>query len=128
MRLDMLYTLNDDYLQKTDVASMAFSLETRAPFLSREVVEWGMDAHVHFLEELGATVALRRSGEGAPVRSDNGNFFLDCRFPDGIADTRDLEAGLAARAGIVESGLFLGIAHEALIASEEGVRSMQRGA
>ncbi len=42
MRLDMQYTLNDDYLQKTDVASMAFSLESRAPILAREVVEWSM--------------------------------------------------------------------------------------
>ena len=42
MRLDALYTLNDDYLQKTDVASMAYSLESRAPLLAREVVEWGM--------------------------------------------------------------------------------------
>lgn len=48
MRLDMLYTLNDDYLQKTDVASMAFSLEARAPFLSREVVEWGMRLPVNW--------------------------------------------------------------------------------
>ena len=102
-------------------------LGTLSP-LPVEVVEWGMDAHVQFLEELGATVAVRRSAEGSPVRSDNGNFFLDCRFPEGIADTRDLEAGLAARSGIVESGLFLGIAHEALIASEDGVRTMQRDA
>lgn len=42
MRLDALYTLNDDYLQKTDVASMAYSLESRAPILAREVVEWSM--------------------------------------------------------------------------------------
>jgi asparagine synthase (glutamine-hydrolysing) len=42
MRLDALFTLNDDYLQKTDLACMSFSLESRAPFLSREVVEWAM--------------------------------------------------------------------------------------
>lgn len=42
MRLDSLYTLAEDYLQKTDVASMAYSLESRAPLLGREVVEWGM--------------------------------------------------------------------------------------
>ena len=35
MRLDTSFTLNDDYLQKTDVASMAFSLESRAPLLAR---------------------------------------------------------------------------------------------
>ncbi|MDH5523637.1 MAG: asparagine synthase (glutamine-hydrolyzing) [Desulfobulbaceae bacterium] len=48
MRLDSLYTLNDDYLQKTDVASMAYSLESRAPILAREVVEWGMRLPVNW--------------------------------------------------------------------------------
>ncbi|MFZ5986183.1 MAG: asparagine synthase (glutamine-hydrolyzing) [Bacillota bacterium] len=42
MRLDALYTLPDDYLQKVDVASMAFSLESRDPLLSLELVEWAM--------------------------------------------------------------------------------------
>ena len=40
MRLDAKYTLNDDYLQKTDVASMSYSLESRTPFLSPEVIDW----------------------------------------------------------------------------------------
>ncbi len=40
MRLDTKYTMNDDYLQKTDLASMAYSLEARAPFLSKDLVEW----------------------------------------------------------------------------------------
>ncbi len=42
MRLDALYTLPDDYLQKVDVASMAFSLESREPFLDHKLVEWAM--------------------------------------------------------------------------------------
>ena len=42
MRLDTVFTLNDDYLQKTDVASMAYSLESRSPFLGREIIEWSM--------------------------------------------------------------------------------------
>jgi asparagine synthase (glutamine-hydrolysing) len=40
MRLDQAYTLSDDYLQKVDVASMAFSLECREPLLSHELLEW----------------------------------------------------------------------------------------
>jgi len=48
MRLDALYTMNDDYLQKTDVASMAYSLESRAPILARSVVEWGMKLPVNW--------------------------------------------------------------------------------
>jgi asparagine synthase (glutamine-hydrolysing) len=42
MRLDLQYTLPDDYLQKVDVASMAFSLESREPLLDQELVEWAM--------------------------------------------------------------------------------------
>jgi len=42
MRLDAGYTLPDDYLQKVDVASMAFSLESREPLLDHELVEWAM--------------------------------------------------------------------------------------
>ena len=42
MRLDSFYTLPDDYLQKVDVASMAFSLESREPLLDQDVVEWAV--------------------------------------------------------------------------------------
>lgn len=42
MRLDALCTLPDDYLQKVDVASMAFSLEAREPLLDHDLVEWAM--------------------------------------------------------------------------------------
>jgi asparagine synthase (glutamine-hydrolysing) len=42
MRLDLRFTLPDDYLVKVDVASMAFSLEAREPLLDQDLVEWGM--------------------------------------------------------------------------------------
>jgi asparagine synthase (glutamine-hydrolysing) len=41
MRLDIAYTLPDDYLQKVDVGSMAFSLEVRDPLLDHKIIEWG---------------------------------------------------------------------------------------
>ena len=40
MRLDIVYTLPDDYLQKVDVGSMAFSLEAREPLLDHSILEW----------------------------------------------------------------------------------------
>ena len=40
MRIDTAFTLPDDYLQKVDVGSMAFSLEARDPLLDHSIFEW----------------------------------------------------------------------------------------
>lgn len=48
MRIDARHTMNDDYLQKTDVASMAYSLESRAPFLSKELIEWSYKLPINY--------------------------------------------------------------------------------
>ena len=42
MRFDASYTLPDDYLQKLDLASMAYSLESRDPLLDQDLVAWAM--------------------------------------------------------------------------------------
>jgi len=109
----------------SDESKLVNRLGTRAP-LPVEVVDWALPAQIRFLEATGAAVTLRTSGQGEPVRSDNGNVFLDCRYSDGIADPGELERRLAYRAGIVDSGLFLGMADEVVIASPDGVRSSRR--
>jgi ribose 5-phosphate isomerase A len=91
-----------------------------------EVVKWGWEAHVRFLRSRGAEVAVRSGPDGLPLSSDNGNVFLDCRFEHGIPDPHALEETLARRAGIVETGLFLGLASEALVAGPGGVRVLRR--
>jgi asparagine synthase (glutamine-hydrolysing) len=48
MRLDMAWTLTDSYLQKVDVATMAFSLEARCPFIDYRLLEWSMKLPVQF--------------------------------------------------------------------------------
>jgi len=108
-----------------DESKAVEKLGTVSP-LPVEVVSWSWEAHVRFLEGLGAEVSVRARADGKLVESDNGQVFLDCRFPDGIDDPSALEHALASRAGIVESGLFLGIADEALIASQDGVRTVRR--
>ncbi len=91
-----------------------------------EVVGWGWQSHVAFLREWGGVASLRVDDAGEPVRSDNGQLFLDCRFDGGIEDPRGLDEALSARAGIVESGLFLGLADAALIATAGGVERLER--
>lgn len=108
----------------SDDSKLVDRLGTRAP-LPVEVIDWAVDAQVHFLEAAGASVVLRTAPDGSPTRSDNGNVFLDCSFTGGIEDPLELEQLLAFRAGIVDSGLFLGMASEAVIASEAGTRTMR---
>jgi asparagine synthase (glutamine-hydrolysing) len=42
MRLDIGFMLPDGYLQKVDVATMAYSLEARCPMVDYRMVEWSM--------------------------------------------------------------------------------------
>lgn len=93
-----------------------------------EVVRWGWESHVRFLSGWGAQAALRLNPDGKPVASDNGQILLDCRFPAGIEDPAALEDALTRRAGVVETGLFLGLAHEALVATARGIESIRRPA
>ncbi len=48
MRLDMRFMLPDGYLQKVDVATMAFSVEARCPFTDYRLVEWAMRLPVSY--------------------------------------------------------------------------------
>lgn len=90
-----------------------------------EVVAFGWRTHLAYLEGLGAQVTLRKAEDGSPFCTDQGNLILDCDFGT-IADPRDLDAKLDARAGIVEHGLFLGLASDVMVASEDGVRHLTR--
>lgn len=100
-------------------------LGTRSP-LPVEVVDWAWQVHARFLESRGARVTMRTFDDGPPYKSDNGNIILDCRFPDGIADPAALEEELMRRAGVVETGLFLGVAETVILAGAGGIRTVRR--
>ncbi|HEY8667409.1 MAG TPA: ribose-5-phosphate isomerase RpiA [Tepidisphaeraceae bacterium] len=90
-----------------------------------EVAVFAYAAQEEFLRSLGCAAVLRKNPAGCPFLTDNGNYILDCRFT-GIADPAELQGKLKARAGIVETGLFLDMAEVAIIGSESGVREMRR--
>jgi len=107
-----------------DESKLVGRLGTRAP-LPVEVDPFGLPIQPAFLRALGCEPVLRRTAEGDPVVTDGGNHVLDCRFPAGIADPEALETALARRPGIVESGLFLGLATAAVIAGARGVQVLE---
>jgi ribose 5-phosphate isomerase A len=108
-----------------DESKIVEKLGTRSP-LPIEVVPFGWRSHLPFFEELGGSPVLRENQDGTPFCTDNGNYILDCRFSQGIHDPTALETALTQRAGIVESGLFLGMAQEVLVGGVGDVRSISR--
>ncbi len=107
-----------------DVGKRVGRLGTRSP-LPVEVVEFQWKAHLPFLADLGARPELRLNPDREPYRTDNGNLILDCHFEGGMDDPVALDRSLNDRAGIVEHGLFLGLATEAHIASGNGVERLE---
>jgi ribose 5-phosphate isomerase A len=91
---------------------------TRA--LPVEVLQFAWKPEEEYLADLGAEVGLRRHADGSTFVTDEGNWIFDCTF-QGIADAERLAAQLSRRAGVVEHGLFLGLATDLVIASAEGV-------
>lgn len=102
-----------------DSAKEVEGLGERSP-LPVEVVPFAWEAHLPFFRSLGADPLPRERG-GKLVHTDNGNLIVDLRFSPRIPDPRLLEATLRSRAGVVETGLFLGMADLALIGTPSGV-------
>lgn len=91
-----------------------------------EVVPFEFESHLAWFAAQGAEPRLRMNGGGGAYRTDNGNVIVDCRFEKGIPDPAVLERRLAHRAGVVESGLFLGMADQAVVAGADGLRRLKR--
>jgi len=90
-----------------------------------EVLAFGWQSQMRFLESIGGAATVRHNSDGTQVTTDSGNMILDCHFGP-IADGPALARKLSDRAGIVEHGLFLGLATDLVVAGENGVRHVTR--
>jgi ribose 5-phosphate isomerase A len=85
-----------------------------------EVIPFGWQVVAERAKSLGATPALRKGKDGSPFVTDEGHWILDCAFGR-IPDAKGLSARLKEIPGVVEHGLFVGLAHAVLIARDGGV-------
>ncbi|GAC1424394.1 MAG: ribose-5-phosphate isomerase RpiA [Acidobacteriaceae bacterium] len=86
-----------------------------------EVVKMALPIVLPRLEELGLHPTQRQANVGAgPYLTDEGNYILDCACGE-IDDPEVLAAEIRGIVGVVEHGLFLGMASLALVAGEGGV-------
>lgn len=90
-----------------------------------EVIPYGWKATrrsiADLLKDLGYAdpVIVQRERDGSPVVTDSGNFILDVRL-EKITDKALLDTSLNWLAGVVENGLFTGVASEIIMASPDG--------
>ncbi len=95
-----------------------------------EVVPFGLAATRRAVEAAAAAcgcpgpVVQRRTPEGRPFVTDGGHHLLDASLGR-IPDPEALAAGLAEIPGVVEHGLFIGLASAAILAGPEGVRTVE---
>ncbi len=96
-----------------------------------EVIRFGLTATRAMVEGLAEDVGcqgeitVRMAADGKPFVTDAGNLILDCAF-GAINDPEALDEALKYVPGVVENGLFLGIADSAIIVGPDGVVILDR--
>jgi ribose 5-phosphate isomerase A len=108
------------------VADESKAVTTLGKFpLPVEIVPFAWEWTVADLAKLGCKPELRRSG-GELYKTDNGNYIADCRF-EAIESAADLALALQRIPGVVEHGLFIGIADMAVIGKNDGTIEIIEG-
>lgn len=107
-----------------DDGKLVGRLGTRAP-LPVEVDPSSWQAETSWLQDLECNPILR-GGQEQPFVTDNDNWILDCHFPTGIETPERLAQLLDQRRHVRAHGLFLGMASDVIVASNEGIRTMRR--
>jgi ribose 5-phosphate isomerase A len=96
-----------------------------------EIVDFGVAAIMRSIEAVltaegcAGPLKLRQRADGHVFVTDQGHFIVDASLKS-IADARSLARRLAEVAGVVEHGLFIGLARRAILAGRSGVRVIEK--
>lgn len=90
-----------------------------------EVIQFAQALVAKKIAALGAEVTLRLEASGAPYVTDENNHILDCRFGE-IPDADGLARRLSDMPGVVEHGLFIGMASTVLVARGSEIAELHR--
>lgn len=106
-----------------DHSKLVTQIGEKAP-LPVEIVRFGFLSTVERLRQIVPGGRLRQPG-AQPYVTDNGNYIYDAQLRPG-SDIAALERELKGTLGVVETGLFLGLAERAFVASPDGVQELTR--
>ena len=89
-----------------------------------EVTRFGWSLTAKKISELGCKTQLRKKG-GKIFITDNGNYILDCKFHR-IDKPKEMEQKINNIPGVLENGLFIGLTDVVVVASEKGVKVIEK--
>lgn len=90
-----------------------------------EVAQFGWQATARWLAQLKGAPTLRQDGDGQPFVTDGGNYILDCAFGR-IESAESLQRELDSVVGVIEHGLFIGMASLIVVGTSEGVKRLDQ--
>ena len=102
-----------------DPSKLVKKLGTQAR-LPIEVVPFSWSLVCNRLSERGIEPTLRMQQAEQPFVTDNGNYIIDGRFPEGIDDAQATDIWLNTLPGVVENGLFVAMTHLVVIGEADG--------
>lgn len=107
------------------VADSDKNVDTLGTFpLPIEVVPFGYEMTVKHIRELGASPRLRQN-DGTPYLTDNGNYIIDSDFQE-ITYPKELEKNLNLIPGVVDNGLFVGMADRVITIQDKKLATIIR--
>lgn len=124
LREKIVESHTNQFIVVVDESKLVEKLGTKGP-LPVEIIPYAARAHIRWLNTLGCRAELWMEADGTPATTDNGNYLAKCWFDGGIPDVYELAEKLAWRAGIVEHGLFLGMASLVIVAGQDGTRTLE---
>jgi ribose 5-phosphate isomerase A len=92
-----------------------------------EVVPFGWEATERKLRDLGGNPSLRLGSDGKPFVTDGGHYIMNCAFGP-MGNPKEIARQLDHVVGVVEHGLFLGFATEAIVAGLDGLQTFRKEA
>ncbi len=119
LREKLLARLSDELVILVDPTKLVSSLGERHR-IPLEVVPFARSAVEHAVARRGYRAHLRRSPDGRPFHTDNGNEILDLAPSRPITDPAAEDRALSDLTGVVETGLFVGLARRVVVGYPDG--------
>lgn len=115
----------EKFIVIVDDSKIVSKLGEKCP-LPVEIVPFAYMSTVKWMNTLpGCRAELWLEDDGKAAITDNGNYLVKCYFDAGIENAAKLAGELKSRPGVVEHGLFLGMATMVIVASEEGIKVIE---